>query len=1264
MTEPTSSPLWGPTQRHAASAGVDPDTLWRIAGVESGYGNNNQAATSSAHGPWQITAGTWNAIARANPSLNLTNRNDVEQNAAAAAANLRANAQVLRSALGRDPTAGEQYVTWFAGAGTGPRIAKADPSTPVEQLFSPAALEANKAVFAQNRTAGALMSWAAAKMHDTAYVPRTGAALVQTADPLNTPTATAWDTVRPSAPFTETQEAAMETARYQSQWSGAHAAWEAAKNESMLKWGLETAMVPTPDPDYLPKVETLKTDPRLQGIDVSHYGYLLGSRSEAEMGQRIDSLKSDMDYEQKMGELGIGGAALRMAASALDPAGWLVSAASPISALGLRYGRIGRILAAGAEGAVGGVLADVPQMMAKPTYDRDQLMYSAAGGLAFGLGLGGIMKPHPAIKEDVDGIVKSAASVTRDIDAAYAPGARSVGAARNSAYVEPVRADTTDFTDKGFMDRELGNAAFAKARLDIAGTMKRSENPLTAALGGRLVEDAVGNADHSVVNRAVSVEAGLMHQRQTTFAMREYRGAWIDYAERNGIRQGDGAAQKAFREEAADLIDNPDPTVHANADPAVVKWANAQRQGYASYHELAQNPGILDGSVMAPLRGMAEVDANPNYFPRIFDFMEFGEHARRFGDDGMKRLIAESLMSRAPGLEAEDAGRIAKGYYKGLRNAQAGQEVSLSRMLSGDDQDGLMGFLRDNTDLGERDLSRIVAQLQPESDTGNIARTKARLDLNPHHEVVLRDHATGRDVPVKIKDFTDRDSLGVFDTYSRQMSAQVALARLRVENPRWRPEDGEDVARYLVDGIRGDTDWDRVTKQVRAVGDELGHHPDKTEADLKRLQFTFDSLTGRRGATERGAMGTFVRILKDYNFVRMMNQVGFAQAAETWVGVANVGLKAALSQMPTFRAVMRDAKTGKLNDDVMEQLEHMASPGTEMLRGYAHLPVDDFGNTVRDSKAEALEGLLKRGTRLTSIVSGMAPITTYQQKWMAKAALARFTMDATGEKTLNMRRMAVLGIDHDMREKIRDQLRHIDGFTEGTSGSQLKVLQLDKWAPDARHALEYALHTWVRKMVQENDLGQMNTVLGSTMGKLFFQFRSFMFGAYAKNTLHNLHMRDYESVSMLLGTSFFGGLTYAAQTYAQSIGRGDQQQFLARRLDTKSMAAAAIQRGAWSSILPAAADIGAGMLGIDPVFDSRVSGTPSQGLTSFPALNLYDSIATASRGTMRSLATDEAFSQKDVRAMFGALPFGNMLPMVWAANGLMADLPEWDTHKR
>jgi hypothetical protein len=295
-----------------------------------------------------------------------------------------------------------------------------------------------------------------------------------------------------------------------------------------------------------------------------------------------------------------------------------------------------------------------------------------------------------------------------------------------------------------------------------------------------------------------------------------------------------------------------------------------------------------------------------------------------------------------------------------------------------------------------------------------------------------------------------------------------------------------------------------------------------------------------------------------------------------------------------------------------------------------------------------------------TMISGMAPINAYLQRWASKGVLQKFIDMSEEGARVNRKRMRVLGLDDEMQDRIFGEIRkHIGETTSEREGGKLMRLNLEKWNPETRGAFEHAIFRWTRKIIQENDLGQTNTMLGHTLGKLFFQFRGFMLGAWTKNTLHNIHMRDWESMSMILATMTFGALSYAAQTHLQAIGRSDRDKFLQYRLSSQKLAASAFQRAGFYSVFPAMADNMAYLAGFDPLFDSRVTGQPSQGLTSFPALGMLDNAMNSVRG-IAGTAHGDPFSQKDARAIFGTLPFQNTLPMLWFANAAVRGLPERD----
>ena len=166
--------------RAAQATGADFDFLVRTAERESGFDARAQARTSSAAGMFQFLEQTWlgmmhtrgaahgfsgeaNAIERGadgrytvrDPARRqeiLDMRFDAQTSALMAGELAAANAEVLRSRIGREPTSGELYAAHFLGASGAADLiqtARSEPDTPASQLF-PAAASANRPIFYEN----------------------------------------------------------------------------------------------------------------------------------------------------------------------------------------------------------------------------------------------------------------------------------------------------------------------------------------------------------------------------------------------------------------------------------------------------------------------------------------------------------------------------------------------------------------------------------------------------------------------------------------------------------------------------------------------------------------------------------------------------------------------------------------------------------------------------------------------------------------------------------------------------------------------------------------------------------------------------------------------------------------------------------------------------------------------------------------------------------------------------------------------------------
>jgi hypothetical protein len=397
-----------------------------------------------------------------------------------------------------------------------------------------------------------------------------------------------------------------------------------------------------------------------------------------------------------------------------------------------------------------------------------------------------------------------------------------------------------------------------------------------------------------------------------------------------------------------------------------------------------------------------------------------------------------------------------------------------------------------------------------------------------------------------------------------------------------------------------------------------------------------------------------------------MNQVGFAQIGDLGGILGQGGFRAALEGMPSLRSLWRNAKTGQVNDALARDLEFITQGGTDVMRS-ASSHLDDYGREIISSPTGSMldkaEAVLEKGKKVTNVISFMAPVNTYLQRWAAKASLARLINEASGATNVNLPRLRAMGLTDEMAAKVQNELRSTVVYRDSEIGvGKIKDLNLDAWHPETRNAFENALWRMSRRLVQENDLGQTNMFLHSETGKLIFQFRAFMMGAWTKQFLYNVNMRDWESFVHFSASAALGAAVYIGQTHLQSIGRSDRQKFLDERLSPTKIGLATFQRAGWASFLPMVGDFGAGALGYDPMFDTRSSGLTS-GLLGNPTADLLDKLHKGVGGVAETVTRGSPFTQPDARRLLSVTPYQNFLPWMNVYNTMISNLPEKETRK-
>jgi hypothetical protein len=1283
---PNWRPRFGPgtiQQRvtdEAIRMGMNPATVLAIIAQESGFNPNARPIDRRTGQPLSSAFGLFQMTAQTRAEFGVPDNADEATQIAGGMRMMKAKYDAAKAALGRDPTAAELYVMHYQGIGAGPRILSnpngsfRDTLNTVRPGYADQVLGANPWLNSINTNAD-FVRWSEQKVnHQLGRLGQTRSV------PMNTDgtgrNSIPMSSLRTPQPISFEFEEARRTAEEAQRWGSARLMQEMASREWSTGyfdvWRQDRRFAS--DPDWFKNMTPERTRELTRDIPEDHWDYIMRARSAEHAAFLRDRVKEEVEYERQLASRGLGTQIGRMGMAVVDPVGWaLVVATGPLVGGASRLSRLQRAGILGTEGAATSMLLQLPQTMYRPGSDYDDLLMAGAFGAAFGGVFGAAMKP----RIDPD-LARQTSEAAENLLRSRFGENGSLGAAA-SPTTPPLRTDSYDVMNAevnaeinrpgmGWL-RRLGAAIGFE---DFASALSRSDNELVAWAGNKLLPDPVGYANRDKAVGFASSEIGAkIFQAEDHMFSEAYVNNFSKWAESRGISvlkgEWTGQGQDEFNELVTRAVRNTN-ALYGPRDPHVLAQAEAFRKMTDRFAQLAADPGILIGKpgTIKPLRGWENIASDPNYAPRFTHWAKMNESITKHSYAAVRREVSTAIRKAQPSIEKELSDKLAETWLTKHREVKAGMNSRVGDGLSGRDTYALRELLyEEGYEAGT--IERLVNLLSrpKDGDAGAHARAKFRLLMDETHEVDL---PTGT---FRIDDMFDNDIVRLGRMYNRQMSGQIAMSHFQVRNPRWSADAAGDVPEFLVEGISSRADWDNYINKVKGVYDEKGTAGHIRERELAQLQRVYDLITGNPHKLETGQTGFIIRTLQKINFARVMNQVGFAQVAEFGNILGQAGTKAFMEAMPMYNRLVMDAATGNMDPKLARELVYMTSAGTDWVRSFAN-GVDEYGSqtTITGSSklARGIEDTLDRAGRVTSAISGMAPVNYVLQRMAAGAAVAKFANMAGDAASIQVARLRVMGLDEKMTGRVLEEIKTKAGrvrLGEDISGANINALNLEKWDPEVRANFENAIWRWSRHMVQQNDIGQMSMATSHpVIGKLLFQFRSFMFGAYTKQTLHNIHMRDWASFNSFAFSMAFGGVAYAAQTYLQSIGRSNQEEFLREKLGdddkgtmVQKLSAAAFARTGHSSLFPFMFDQGAGIMGLDPLFGGRASGLPTQGLISNPTFGLADSLFNTLKNTV---GNGGDFSQVDARRAASLLLFQNFMPFQWTFNSFIQGLPETD----
>lgn len=784
--------------------------------------------------------------------------------------------------------------------------------------------------------------------------------------------------------------------------------------------------------------------------------------------------------------------------------------------------------------------------------------------------------------------------------------------------------------------------------------------PKVRELASKLFGTTVGYKDHSVVKANAAGMAEELSGSWMTKLAKNAESEFTPYFENHA--KGRLSKSEAY-EEFGDRIHSYVIGIEDTYPPEVVKAGNVVRDLMNEAREHINNPAIREGGVK---RGLTEVETidpvsgekvltgalnqNPNYLPRKHDATKWNTMVTNYGRDAVEGFFARAHQAARPELSDAAAAKFGKWYVRAVEDAHANPKgESVSSLFQGIDRDALKDSLMRQGAYTEQEALAVMEDILP---VASKTKDTGRLQASLKHRNTLDERFTetwttpeGESIQVSLKDFIESNALELSRGYLRQTAGNVALAR--------------HVDVYKV------SDVDKVLNA--ALHNEFGANHINTNTISKQrkdLEFAFDRI---RGIPQEDMTGftKLAEMWRNFNVITKMGGAVWSQSNEFAMVVGTMGWKTAMQSMSELRGLVRDIKTGKAPHDILDQIENvMGGSGAEFITRMEYRPKDDWvrlkGDTAMNQRLDAMDNVLRKGSSKILEVTGMTPLMIQQKRIHGISLVNHWAQTANGtpSKFLTKDRLAWMGLDD------ADYQRILKGLRENSTTSQGKYAQTSKvdWEgfrksdPEALSKFYTAIHRETRRVIQENDLASMIPYMGTTVGKLVFQFMTFPLHAWNKSMLFAMNHRDASTLSTVIHGGLFASLAYLGRTHLDALGMSEDQRetFLEQRLSTKQIVANSFGRISQASMLPNIFDT----LSPWPMFSGMRTTSDLSGLAANPTYNAFNNLLTLGKHAAKAGTSDEYnFTQADMRNFARVLPLNNVMPISAVFNSIAADFP-------
>jgi hypothetical protein len=791
-------------------------------------------------------------------------------------------------------------------------------------------------------------------------------------------------------------------------------------------------------------------------------------------------------------------------------------------------------------------------------------------------------------------------------------------------------------------------------RFDISSQLNRSPDPIVRRFRETFVNDpVVGNTKGDT-----AIDWKNRTQYQTMYDYMNYREVALrsfKNANRDVSFKSQFDIEEKFEALMSDLKEFPERFVGSKEiTPEMKNLSTLAAKAFDNTLDIVAQTGREGWNEIAGRRV-------PNYIPHVHSPSKVMRAIDVYGQDQVEQVFAHALRDMKGDLGNKVFSRMIKRIVGKISNSRYyGQETDLARAFQGSNIAVIREFL-EGLDLTKEQVQAILNKIQKGSGNTLDPNARTRLPFQLNERIDIKNNKTGTIDSLSVKDLTDRNLTRLLKRYNQQVLGAAAMARFG--------------------NFKNNKEYVDFLKEVKERG-EANPKYKNIYRDVENIEVIVSSLTGKQSPLERngdpnGFMRRMARLAQDYNFLRLFGQVGFAQGAELYQAVSEVGLKTFLQANPGFKDILNKLRAGevKFDDEILEELRSQGVPVG--LDKFMHSPVGRLDNELdipldsTGSRLDATELYAAKAKRFVADISFLNPMTMYSQIIAGRGLALKISNNVNEliktHKTTKIFsklskgdqiRYKYFGWNEKEFNEIADQINKHSVYKDG----KYQGIGLDNWTPTARSHYSVGMQRFIDRVVQRNDVGTMNRWFTSDYARIITQFRTFTLGSYTKQLMSRLYVlaetrgKDFHTYSSFMASMIGAVQFYAVQQYINSFGRSDQKKFLEKRLSPENLAKIGFLRSSWSSLIPGAIDTALYPFMDDLPFSyGRNTEIASQFFSGIPTVNLISSTFNTTKA-LTKLALDPTYtaSKRDVQQGLSLIALQNAL-IIKNINNIIVD---------